>query len=266
MVHRFEGGSTRRAGVRRAIQSPKRGVGPASAALVVTRARKPAREKHRGDPKRPAVRSTGSTVRGQSKRGAGSKPSARGWSPSVVRFARGRSVGTWCSRPGCSMAGLWGTSSAGATSHPAPRPDGTERVLKDLRSLCRAAQAFDEKHGRPASLRDFLGHAAAACPGARRRRDPSGRRLHDSQSQGNRGDAGDSAGLRGAVASRIAIAGLARTPRGCARNGGSSTSPSPVPRTGCPDTCPDPCGGDTAGPSRFLYEAGLLSHAPRDAG
>ncbi len=34
-----------------------------------------------------------------------------------------------------------------------------ERVLEDLRSLCRAAQAFEEQHGAPASLRDFLEHA-----------------------------------------------------------------------------------------------------------
>jgi DNA helicase II / ATP-dependent DNA helicase PcrA len=36
----------------------------------------------------------------------------------------------------------------------------SERVLEDLRSLCRAAQAFEEQHGPGASLRDFLEHAA----------------------------------------------------------------------------------------------------------
>jgi DNA helicase-2/ATP-dependent DNA helicase PcrA len=34
-----------------------------------------------------------------------------------------------------------------------------ERVLEDLRSLCRAAQAFEEHHDAPASLRAFLEHA-----------------------------------------------------------------------------------------------------------
>ena len=34
-----------------------------------------------------------------------------------------------------------------------------ERVLEDLRSLCRAAQAFEEQHGAPAPLREFLEHA-----------------------------------------------------------------------------------------------------------
>ncbi len=34
-----------------------------------------------------------------------------------------------------------------------------ERVLEDLRSLCRAAHGFDEHRGPQASLRDFLEHA-----------------------------------------------------------------------------------------------------------
>ena len=36
----------------------------------------------------------------------------------------------------------------------------SERVLEDLRSLCRAAQAFEGQHGVDVSLRDFLEHAA----------------------------------------------------------------------------------------------------------
>jgi DNA helicase-2/ATP-dependent DNA helicase PcrA len=35
-----------------------------------------------------------------------------------------------------------------------------ERVLEDLRSLCRSAQGFEAAHGAPASLRDFLELAA----------------------------------------------------------------------------------------------------------
>ena len=44
-----------------------------------------------------------------------------------------------------------------------PRPDDRrdgERVLEDLRSLCRAAQAFAEQVGSGASLTGFLEHAA----------------------------------------------------------------------------------------------------------
>ena len=43
--------------------------------------------------------------------------------------------------------------------NPQQRRDA-ERVLEDLRSLCRAAQAFEEHHGERASLPAFLEHAA----------------------------------------------------------------------------------------------------------
>jgi DNA helicase II / ATP-dependent DNA helicase PcrA len=45
------------------------------------------------------------------------------------------------------------TSTSGAARRDA------ERVLEDLRSLCRAAQAFEEGHGASASLGQFLEHA-----------------------------------------------------------------------------------------------------------
>jgi DNA helicase-2/ATP-dependent DNA helicase PcrA len=45
------------------------------------------------------------------------------------------------------------------TSTTAPARRDAERVLEDLRSLCRAATSFEEQHGAPASLRDFLEHA-----------------------------------------------------------------------------------------------------------
>ncbi len=44
-----------------------------------------------------------------------------------------------------------------------PKPDernDAERVLEDLRSLCRAAQAYEEQHGDTATLTGFLEHAA----------------------------------------------------------------------------------------------------------
>ena len=41
------------------------------------------------------------------------------------------------------------------SSNAAARRDA-ERVLEDLRSLCRSAQVFHQEHGPSASLRDFL--------------------------------------------------------------------------------------------------------------
>ena len=53
------------------------------------------------------------------------------------------------------------TTSSAATARPsAEQRRDAERVLEDLRSLCRAAQAFEDQHGTAASLTGFLEHAA----------------------------------------------------------------------------------------------------------
>ena len=89
-----------------------------------------------------------------------------------------------------------------------PDPDrrrDAERVLEDLRSLCRAAQAHDEQ--RRARDADRLPRARrrAARPGGRRGHRPADHRLDDPPGQGHGGAGGGAARLRGGAAALVAV-------------------------------------------------------------
>jgi DNA helicase-2/ATP-dependent DNA helicase PcrA len=141
---------------RRAIQSPRRGVGPASANHVVIRAR----ESHGGDLLQACAEVTGlDGIR---------SPDARraiGFFGEGLLAARremeaGRSLGHVVLAAVMLDGGLVRHyEQRRDTSASAAARRDAERVLEDLRSLCRAAQAFEEQHGPEASLRDFLEHA-----------------------------------------------------------------------------------------------------------
>ena len=141
-----------------------------------------------------------------------------------------------------------------------------ERVLEDLRSLCRAAQAFDEQHGPQASLREFLEHAIglhAQEIGAGHDRRVTISTIHRA---------------KGTEATLVIVLGCEEQ---LLPSWQSLASPDPealceerrlfyVAATRAKDrlmlTHVRTRGGrDTAGPSRFLYEAGLLSRPTRQA-
>ncbi len=141
---------------RRAISSPRRGIGPATANAIVTRAR----EEHGGDLIE-ACAQAGQLggVRSLAGRGA-LETFGTGLRAVREEMRSGRSLGHLAVRTVMLEGGLVehferrrdGSASQGA------RVDA-ERVLEDLRSLCRAAQAFEEHHEAPASLGGFLEHA-----------------------------------------------------------------------------------------------------------
>jgi DNA helicase-2/ATP-dependent DNA helicase PcrA len=141
-----------------------------------------------------------------------------------------------------------------------------ERVLEDLRSLCRAAQTFEEQHGPGASLSDFLEHAAG---------------LHAQEL-----DAGEDRRVtistihraKGTEATLVILLGCEEQ---LLPSWQSLASPDPetlceerrlfyVAATRAKDTLilthvRTRGGRDTGGPSRFLYEAGLLRQLTRQA-
>lgn len=141
-----------------------------------------------------------------------------------------------------------------------------ERVLEDLRSLCRAAQAFEEQHGPSASLGDFLEHAAglhAQELGAGEDRRVTVSTIHRT---------------KGTEATLVTVLGCEEQ---LLPSWQSLASPDPealceerrlfyVAATRAKDRLilthvRTRAGRDTAGPSRFLYEAGVLSRHNRQA-
>jgi DNA helicase II / ATP-dependent DNA helicase PcrA len=152
-----------------------------------------------------------------------------------------------------------------ASANAAARRDA-ERVLEDLRSLCRAVQAFDDQHGLAASLRDFLEHAAG---------------LHAQEL-----DAGEDRRVtistihraKGTEATLVILLGCEEQ---LLPSWQSLASPDPealceerrlfyVAATRAKDRLilthvRTRSGRDTAGPSRFLYEAGLLGRPAAQA-
>jgi DNA helicase-2/ATP-dependent DNA helicase PcrA len=141
---------------RRAIQSPRRGIGPATAHLMVTRAR----EKNLGDLALACANAR--DIDGIRSAEARRRLSSFGEGLVSIRqeIEEGRSLGHVVLEVVMLDGGLVqhfehrrDTSANAATRRDA------ERVLEDLRSLCRGAQTFEEQHGARASLRDFLEHA-----------------------------------------------------------------------------------------------------------
>ena len=89
-----------------------------------------------------------------------------------------------------------------------PDPDrrrDAERVLEDLRSLCRAAQAHDEHDERRDAHRLPRARRRAPLPGGRRRHRPADHRLDDPPREGHRGAGGRAARLRGGAAALVAL-------------------------------------------------------------
>jgi DNA helicase-2/ATP-dependent DNA helicase PcrA len=142
---------------RRASSAPRRGIGTATASLVVT----VAREQHRGDlitasaaaRRLPGIRSQATHER-----------LARfGESLQHVRaeLAAGRSLAHIVAATLMLDGGLVAQHQHRRDSarQPEQRRDA-ERVLEDLRSLCRAAQSYQEQHQNHRTLTGFLEHAA----------------------------------------------------------------------------------------------------------
>ncbi len=141
---------------RRAIQSPRRGVGAISAGFVVTRAR----EEHGGNILRACclVDEVGG-IRSESAR---TRLRLFGEAMSAVRrqMVAGRSVGHVVLQTVMLDGGLVQhfEQRRDESTSAATRRDA-ERVLEDLRSLYRAAQAFEEQHESHATVHGFLEHA-----------------------------------------------------------------------------------------------------------
>ena len=140
-----------------------------------------------------------------------------------------------------------------------------ERVLEDLRSLCRAAQAYEE-HDEHATLTGFLEHAAGLH--AQEVDAANDRRITVStihRAKGTEAQAGRAARLRGAAAALVALAVLAG-PR-AARRGAAPVLRRRHPRQGPAADHPRRRARPrpTGGPSRFLAEAGMVSRPAQQA-
>jgi len=141
---------------RRAVQAPRRGVGTATIAHVVTGAR----EHFAGDLITASAHAHDLPATRASARDA---LAAFGAGLEAVRgeYRAGRSLGHVVVSAVTIDGGLVAHHQTRRDRSPRPdeRQDG-ERVLEDLRSLCRAAQAFAEQVGSGASLTGFLEHVA----------------------------------------------------------------------------------------------------------
>jgi DNA helicase II / ATP-dependent DNA helicase PcrA len=248
---------------RRAIQSPKRGVGPATANHIVTRAR----EALNGDLILACARVD--EIDGVRSGEARQRLTAFGEGMIAVRrdIELGRSLGHAVLAAVMLDGGLVHHYEQRRDTSPnaAARRDA-ERVLEDLRSLCRAAQVFEQEQGPRATLRDFLEHAAglhAQELGAGEDRRVTVSTIHRS---------------KGTEATLVIVLGCEEQ---LLPSWQSLCSPDPealceerrlfyVAATRAKDQLilthvRTRAGRDTAGPSRFLYEAGLLSRPTRQA-
>jgi len=138
---------------RRAVASPRRGIGERTAGQIVASAR----GEHPGD-LIAASAAPGAEV-GQRKTREQLERFGHGLERARAELRDGRSLGhvtiSVVTMPGGLVAHHQTVAEHG--SDPAHRRDA-ERVLEDLRSLCRAVQAYEERHDPPA-LTGFLEHA-----------------------------------------------------------------------------------------------------------
>ena len=146
---------------RRAVQAPRRGVGRATITRVITLAR----ERHRGDLIEASARGGQlDAVRRQSTR---DRLSAFGTAMERVRgeVRAGRSVGHVVVSTVMIETGLVAYHQHRRDhAETASQRRDAERVLEDLRSLCRAAQGYDDQHPDHATLTGFLEMAAGCTP------------------------------------------------------------------------------------------------------
>ena len=141
---------------RRAISSPRRGIGPATVGRLVAWAR----EHHGGD----LITASAAAValEGVTNQAARERLAEFGAALAQVRgeLEAGRSLGHVVIATVTLPGGLVRRHEHLRDRSPNPeRRADAERVLEDLRSLCRAAQAFEEQHEH-ATLTGFLEHAA----------------------------------------------------------------------------------------------------------
>ena len=142
---------------RRAVQSPRRGVGTATANRIIALAR----EQHGDDLIAASTRAAG--LDGIRQRAVRDRLTGFGTELARVRaeLETGRSVGHVAVAAVMLDGGLVAHYQARRDHSPrAEERRDAERVLEDLRSLCRAAQTYDEKHPDTATLTGFLEHAA----------------------------------------------------------------------------------------------------------
>jgi DNA helicase-2/ATP-dependent DNA helicase PcrA len=142
---------------RRAVGSPRRGVGAATASRIVAAAR----EQHGGDLITASARAQ--TIAGLRSPAVPDRLAGFGAGLEAVRvqWLAGRSLEHVVVATVTLEGGLVAHHEArrDRSQRPEERRDG-ERVLEDLRSLCRAAQAYAEQLGAGATLTGFLEHAA----------------------------------------------------------------------------------------------------------
>ena len=157
---------------RRAVQAPRRGVGSATVTQVVALAR----ERHHGD--LIVASAQGGQLEAVRRQTTRDRLAAFGTAMERVRgqFRAGRSVGhvvvSTVMIEGGLVADHQHRRDHAATA--SQRRDA-ERVLEDLRSLCRAAQGYDDQHPERATLTGFLEmaaglHAQEVKPGQEDRR------------------------------------------------------------------------------------------------
>jgi DNA helicase-2/ATP-dependent DNA helicase PcrA len=142
---------------RRAVGSPKRGVGPATANRVVAAAR----DVHGGDVI--AASTHADEIAGIRTPAVRDRLARFGEGLERVRdeLRAGRSIGHVVVAAVTLDSGLVPHYQRGRdTSSDAEQRRDAERVLEDLRSLCRAAHAYDEQHADSATLTGFLEQAA----------------------------------------------------------------------------------------------------------
>jgi DNA helicase-2/ATP-dependent DNA helicase PcrA len=158
--------------LRRAVGSPKRGVGTATANRVVSLAR----DAHHGD----LITASAHASKIESIRPPAVRDRLRRFGEGLDEARRelraGRSIGHVVVAAVMLDGGLVQHHQQRRDSSPKPdeRKDA-ERVLEDLRSLCRAAQAYEEQHADDATLTGFLEqvaglHAHEIAPGEPDRR------------------------------------------------------------------------------------------------
>ncbi len=142
---------------RRAVQSPRRGVGTATANRIVALAR----EQHGDDLITASIRAR--QLDGIRQRAVRDRLIRFGTALEHVRseLETGRSVGHVVVATMMLDGGLVAHYQQRRDQSPrAEERRDAERVLEDLRSLCRAGQTYDEQHPDTATLTGFLEHAA----------------------------------------------------------------------------------------------------------
>ena len=191
---------------RRAVGAPRRGIGERTAGQVVARAR----ERHGGDLIAASATATLTEI-GTAKAREQLERFGIGLERARAELEAGRSLGHVAITAVMLPGGLVAHYQALIDQCPDPqRRRDAERVLEDLRSLCRAVQAYEQRDPSPPSAGSSSTPGdctPASCP---RRGGPANHAIDDPPRQGHRGAGGDPGRLRGTAA---AVVAGARDPR-----------------------------------------------------